>query len=259
MNNFSANFHTFKPEQFGSIIVTLLVAVVLVVVVACLRIKKQDPEKAPSLFRLVLEKYITFFEHVFQDVSDGKIDRSAPYIFGLANFLLIGNMLALFGLEPISGVYSVTLTLALITWIGTTTLAIIHQKLTFFIKLLNPLEVVGRVAPLISLSFRLFGNIMGGNVVLFLVYFLTFKLQSIMIASESNYLQALNLLSILVMPFLRAYFDFFDGILQAYIFVVLTTTYWSFEILENASKVLSKKAEDEDIVSLTYLQEKPAN
>lgn len=46
-----------------------------------------------------------------------------------------------------------------------------------------------------------------------------------MIASESNYLQALNLLSILVMPFLRAYFDFFDGILQAYIFVVLTTTY----------------------------------
>lgn len=43
----------------------------------------------------------------------------------------------------------------------------------FFKKFANPVELIGQFAPLISLSFRLFGNMIGGATLMYLIYAVT--------------------------------------------------------------------------------------
>lgn len=90
---------------------------------------------------------------------------------------------------------------------------------------MNPLDLFGKLPLLISLSFRLFGNMLGGSIITFLIYYATYKLQATIFNINLNYQEFPNLLSIVIMPVFRVYFDVFDGLLQAFIFVILTINY----------------------------------
>ena len=68
-----------------------------------------------------------------------------------------------------------------------------------------PLNVVGEIAKVISISFRLFGNIKGGAIIILVVSFLV------------RYL-------VLPVP-LSLFFVFFVGTVQAFVFTMLTLTY----------------------------------
>ncbi len=72
------------------------------------------------------------------------------------------------------------------------------------IALLTPLNVIGELANPISLSFRLFGNIMSGGIIMGLLY------------------NALGYFAPLITPVLHGYFDVFSGLLQTFIFGMLT-------------------------------------
>lgn len=86
---------------------------------------------------------------------------------------------------------------------GTTGLAWVLGKgsgLFFF-----PLNVVGELAKIVSISFRLFGNILGGGIIIVVVS---------------------NLVYFLVLPIgLDLFFVFFVGTVQAFVFTMLTLTY----------------------------------
>ena len=69
-----------------------------------------------------------------------------------------------------------------------------------------PFNIMDYGTRLLSLSLRLFGNILGGLVMMYLIE---------------------GLLPVLLPPVMAIYFDLFDGILQAGIFVFLTTLYIS--------------------------------
>ena len=75
---------------------------------------------------------------------------------------------------------------------------------------LMPLNVVGEVAKVISISFRLFGNIMGGSIIIIVVSYLVYGL--------------------ILPPFLNAFFNLFVGTIQAFVFTVLTLVYISVQI-----------------------------
>ena len=75
---------------------------------------------------------------------------------------------------------------------------------------LMPLNVVGEVAKVISISFRLFGNIMGGSIIIIVVSYLVYGL--------------------VLPPFLNAFFNLFVGTIQAFVFTVLTLVYISVQI-----------------------------
>ena len=80
------------------------------------------------------------------------------------------------------------------------------------------------MAPLISLSFRLFGNILGGSIIISLLYYVANKAWALIpIIGE------VNLLGSLITPVFHAYFDIFNGVIQAYVFTLLTMLYWSLE------------------------------
>ncbi|HAX73921.1 MAG TPA: F0F1 ATP synthase subunit A, partial [Firmicutes bacterium] len=74
---------------------------------------------------------------------------------------------------------------------------------------LLPLNITGELAKPISLSARLFGNILSGGIIMSLIY------------------QGLLWFSPLVAPFLHGYFDIFAGAIQTLIFIMLTMIWTS--------------------------------
>lgn len=191
------------------------VAIVLVIFAFIVnsKIKKAKADKVPSNFLNVVEILVEAVDNlVSSTMGKQNVKRFGPYILTLAMFLAVANLLGLIGLTPPTSDYSVTLSLALVTFVLT-------QFWTFknggglggYIKsfgepvpLLAPLNVIGELANPISLSFRLFGNIMSGGIILGLLY------------------QALGYFAPVIALPLHAYFDIFSGLLQTFIFIMLT-------------------------------------
>ncbi len=69
-----------------------------------------------------------------------------------------------------------------------------------------PLNVIGELAKIISISFRLFGNIIGGSIIIVVVSTLVFNFSWLVVG-------------------LDLFFIFFVGTVQAFVFTMLTLTY----------------------------------
>ena len=85
------------------------------------------------------------------------------------------------------------------------------------IFILFPINVLGDCTLPISLSLRLFGNLLAGTIIMSLIY----SLFSIVGAAVWVFT-----------PFLHAYFDIFSGFIQTYIFFTLSTFFLSQELTE---------------------------
>ena len=139
-----------------------------------------------------------------------------PTIFcAIFMFLLLSNISGIFGLRPPTADYCTTLALALITF------AVIQfnavrtngplgyiKSLTQPLPILFPINVIGEVATPVSLSLRLFGNIMGGTVMMALFYGLLPKIVTLGIP-----------------VFLHGYLDLFAGAIQTYVFCMLSMVF----------------------------------
>lgn len=223
-----------QPQLLTLLYVTILLTVLSIIVY--FKVKKVKPDEAPQGVALIAEQYVGIFSNEFQSVTEGKIDRVGPYIFTLFTFLLAGNTVGFIGLEPTVTSYSVSLTLGLISWIGIYVFGIIYQKLVFFKRFQNPIDLIGQFSPLISISFRIFGNIIGGSIIIYMIYWLTS-----VIWSKIPFIGEVNLLGMVVAPIFHLYFDAFGGLIQAYVFALLTSIYWTQEVNEGIEVQKHKK------------------
>lgn len=212
-----------QPQLITLIYVTIVLTVLSIVVY--FKVKKVQPDEVPSGIAFVAEQYVGLFDNEFKGISEGKIDRVGPYLFTLFSFLLVGNTAGLLSLEPAVTSYSVSLTLGLISWIGIYVFGIIYQKLAFFKKYINPIELIGQFSPLISISFRIFGNILGGTIIMYMIYWITTYVWSLI-----PVIGQINLLGMIVAPWFHLYFDIFGAVIQAYVFSLLTGIYWAQEV-----------------------------
>ena len=73
-----------------------------------------------------------------------------------------------------------------------------------------PMNIIGKFSTMVSMSLRLFGNVMSGTLMMALVYGLLPKL-----------------LTLAWPAFLHAYFDVFSGAIQSYVFCMLTMVFIS--------------------------------
>ncbi|MGL4343011.1 MAG: F0F1 ATP synthase subunit A [Metamycoplasmataceae bacterium] len=231
---FTQNLWQWNQPQMISLIYTFLVLCILSFIIY-FKVKKSKVEEAPKGIVFFAEQYVGVFNREFNSISAGNIDRVGPYIFTLFSFLIVGNTTSLVGLEPVTSSYSVPLMLGVISWIGIYVLGIFHRRMHFFKKYLNPVELISQFSPLISISFRIYGNILGGSILMFLIYALTGKIWGfIPVIGE------INLLGMIVAPWFHIYFDLFEASIQAYVFSLLTCIYWSTEV-ENGIELKEKK------------------
>ncbi len=227
MKKFAENFmkSDLQPQIFSLVFVTILLIVISIIIYK--KAKKQQPNKAPEGVMLIAEQYVMGIDNLYSEITENKFTKPAPYIFTLITFLGVSNLMGLLGIETPTSSYSVTLTIALVSWIGIYVIGIMYQKMHFFKKFLNPLDLIGQFSPLISLSFRLFGNMIAGSTIMYLLYYVTGWIWGMIpMVGEMNLLG-----SIIAWPF-HIYFDLFDGLVQAFVFTLLTMIYWTLEAEE---------------------------
>ncbi|MBU5436729.1 F0F1 ATP synthase subunit A [Tissierella sp. MSJ-40] len=196
-------------------IVNVWVVTVLLIIFALVvnkKIKKASIDEAPSNFLNVIEALVDVVEGLVKDTMGPQNMKFAPYILTIMCFLIVANLFGLLGFSPPTSDYSVTFSLALITFVLTQYWSFKNaggllgylKGFTEPMAFLTPLNVIGELANPISLSFRLFGNIMSGGIIMALLY------------------NALGYIAPLITPPLHAYFDVFSGVLQTFIFIMLS-------------------------------------
>lgn len=208
-----------RPAVFNSVIIVLVLSIFFII--CGTKIKKADPSKPTKGLAFFLELFVTFIEGFVAQVMGEKHIGFAPYIGMLASFLAVANLSGLIGLTPPTTDYNVTLGLAIMTIVLMVGSGIKVKGIgtylwdTYFgkIPVLMPLHLMGELAKPISLSFRLFGNILSGAIILALVT------------------RFFGYFSILVFPVLNIYFDLFAGLIQTMIFCMLTMI-WSLGAME---------------------------
>lgn len=88
-----------------------------------------------------------------------------------------------------------------------------------------PLHLVGKIASIVSMAFRLFGNIFGGSVILTLW---TSVLKLNIVVEILGLILGINFLILF-------FFGIFEGFLQAFVFTMLSLTYLSIAIHEESA------------------------
>lgn len=201
----------------------LIVMLVLIgFAIAANRAMKHATE-VPGTFQNMVEMIIEKLDAMVDGIMGRNGIAFRNYISTIFIFILISNISGLFGLRPPTADYGVTLPLATMTFALIHFNKFKHQKVKGVIASLfdpwiiwAPINLIGYVAVPISLSLRLFANILSGTVIMALIYGLLSKFALIWPAA------------------LHIYFDLFSGAIQTYVFCMLTMTYVSDAIGEKA-------------------------
>ncbi|MDP2814489.1 MAG: F0F1 ATP synthase subunit A [Erysipelotrichaceae bacterium] len=224
-----------QVEVFSILIVTAIILMLIYIVNRA--VVRADPLQKPTGIVLLGVLYVQMMTSVTQGNMGVKAAQAyTPYIGSLALYLFISNISGLFGLAPPTANYSVTLTLALITFIMIQRTVYITGGLKqFFHRFIEPyppfivMNIFGTFAPLISMSLRLFGNITSGGIIMALLYTFTGYVSHILIGFIPV-LGQFDFIGPIIAPALHAYFDVFVGFIQMFVFISLTTVFIGNEL-----------------------------
>lgn len=167
-------------------------------------------------FQVIIETIVGMLSD-FTASTMGEANRNFCYYYGpLFLYILTSNLVGLIGLRPPTADIATTLSLGVTTFVMIHAYGIKARGLSYFkgflepMPLLLPINIIGELATPVSLSFRLFGNILGGTIIMGLYY------------AMMPLILKLGLPAIFHM-----YFDIFSGVLQSFIFVMLSMTFVS--------------------------------
>lgn len=170
--------------------------------------------EVPGTFQNIVEVMVEKLDAMVAASMGRNAGRFRNYICTIFFFIFLSNISGIFGLRSPTADYGVTLLLGLVTFVLIHYNGIKAHKIGHFtalfqpIPLLFPINLIGELATPLSLSLRLFGNVMSGTVMLGLWYGM------------------MPLLFRMGVPaFLHAYFDLFSGAIQTYVFCMLTMVY----------------------------------
>lgn len=192
-----------------SVVVTWVIMAVLVLLSVVL-VRNLSVEN-PGRKQLLLESGIGFLQKFFQDILGEEGKRYIPYMMTVVIYIGIANIIGVFGFVPPTKDLNCTIGLSVMS-IALIEYAGFHKKGTkgFFKSFMEPVPVMLPINILeiairpTSLCMRLFGNVLGSFVVMKLLEFIC--------------------PAVIPIPF-SLYFDFFDGFIQAYVFVFLTSLF----------------------------------
>ena len=210
----------------SSLVMTITVALGTALLVLGMSRAAVVPGRWQSLAELSYE----FVADLIRDTIGTEGRRYFPIVFSLFMFILIGNMI---GLLPNSFTFTshiiVTFALAIVVFIGVTILGFVKHGMHFFSffvppgvpvamwPLLIPIEIISYLSRPISLSVRLFANMLAGHTILKVIAGFVFGLGAITFGIGG----VLPLALLVALTGLEIVIAF----LQAYVFAILTCLY----------------------------------
>ena len=155
-----------------------------------------------------------------------------PFIAAMLALSGFSSLLSLVGLYPPTSDLNVVsgwaiLVFVLITYYKSKAGPVQYVKSFADPILLMPLNIIGEIATPISMAFRHYGNVLSGSVISVLVAAGLGGLSHILLGGFPGFLGKIPFLQIGIPAILSIYFDVFSGLLQAYIFAMLTMMYIS--------------------------------
>lgn len=191
--------------QWGIIVAIILISILVT------RNLKREPDKKQT----ILEIFYELVENLVLENMGKEYLSFVPFVGTLTLYLMIMNIVPLVAVPAPTEDLSVTIGMALVTFLVIQGYSIYKNGLKgYFLGLLHPvavmlpMNIIERVMLVVSLSLRLFGNIAAGSVIMGIAY--------------SSLREGSPLLNIgIPVPF-HFYFDIFDGFIQMLIFVMLT-------------------------------------
>lgn len=173
----------------------------------------------PGKAQVIAETIVGGIDNLTESTMGKDKMKFAPYMLALFMFLGLANLAGLIGARPPTADLNVTIALALMTFFMTQGFGLAAKGLGGYLKgyieplpLLLPINIIGELANPVSLSFRLFGNMLGGVIIMSLLY---------------SALTGFIFIALAIPIPLHFYFDIFSGLLQSFIFVMLSMVFIS--------------------------------
>lgn len=189
----------------------IIMAVLILAAIICrVALTKFTVSDAPTGWQNFIELIIETFSN-FADNTLGPMKQFGPWFFGVFVFVLASNFSGLFGIRPPTADVSTALVISVVSFILVQYTAYSRDAKGAFLGLFEPfflffpMNLMGEVSIIISLAFRLFGNILSGLIIVGIIYYL------------------LPIwLNFGIPVILHAYFDIFAGGIQAFIITMLS-------------------------------------
>lgn len=216
-------------ELPGGIVITETVVntwIIMLVLIVLSLILVRRFDKVPKGSQNVVEMIVDMiYKLTEQGMGKDKLGFG-PYIGTLFLYLIFSNLWGLTGFRPPTADVNTTFALSIATFFMIHFFGIKSKGLHYFkgfaepVPFMLPLNIISELATPISLAFRLFGNIVGGLIIMHLLYGalagLSMKLGVPIPIFEAG-----------IPTVLHIYFDIFAGVLQSFIFVMLTMVFVS--------------------------------
>ena len=165
----------------------------------------------PTGPQIYLEAVVGWLNNFFEDVLGKEGRKYFPYLGTVALYIACANLIGILGFIPPTKDLNVTVALSIMSIIVIEYSGIKAKGVKGWIKsfaepmpLLAPINILELIIRPLSLCMRLFGNVLGAFVVMELI----------------------KLMVPAVIPVIFSlYFDIFDGLIQTYVFIFLTTLF----------------------------------
>lgn len=188
----------------------------------------RNMKKEAKGVQVIVETIVTTITNLTKATMGERHVKWAPYIATLLFLIAFSNLIGLLGLRPPTADLNTTMCLSITTFTLAQVFGLKNKGIKDYangflqpVAIILPLNIIGEFAKPISLGFRLFGSITAGIVIMTLLYGALSGLTEFVFGLSIPIFQA-GLPAVL-----HIYFDFFAGLIQSFIFTMLTMVFIS--------------------------------
>ena len=189
----------------STVISWVIMAIIMILTLVLTRNMKVEN---PGKLQVGVEYVVESLQNIVRGIVGHEGERYVPYLATVLVFLGISNVFAMTGMKPPTKDLNVSAAVALMSIVLVQIASIRQNRVKGWLKgftkpiaVVTPINIMELAIRPLSLCMRLFGNVLGAFVVMKLLE---------------------HLVPVILPAVFSLYFDFFDGLIQAYVFVFLT-------------------------------------
>ena len=189
----------------STVISWVIMAIIMILTLVLTRNMKVEN---PGKLQVGVDYVVESLQNIVRGIVGHEGERYVPYLATVLVFLGISNVFAVTGMKPPTKDLNVSAAVALMSIVLVQIASIRQNRVKGWLKgftkpiaVVTPINIMELAIRPLSLCMRLFGNVLGAFVVMKLLE---------------------HLVPIILPAVFSLYFDFFDGLIQAYVFVFLT-------------------------------------
>ena len=189
----------------STVISWVIMAIIMILTLVLTRNMKVEN---PGKLQVGVEYVVESLQNIVRGIVGHEGERYVPYLATVLVFLGISNVFAVTGMKPPTKDLNVSAAVALMSIVLVQIASIRQNRVKGWLKgftkpiaVVTPINIMELAIRPLSLCVRLFGNVLGAFVVMKLLE---------------------HLVPVILPAVFSLYFDFFDGLIQAYVFVFLT-------------------------------------